>query len=204
MRLAHLGWLTPNFSAVHMTHTSDDEIAGLAHSGAHVVHCPKSNLRFANGFCPVTKLLAAGVNVALGTGSAAGNHPLDMFAEMRGAALLAKGLSGDASVLSAATALRMATLNGARALGLADDIGSLVPGKWADMAAVNLDVPECQPLYNPLSQLVYGASRHQVSDVWVAGAPLLHQGELTRLDLSDVLERARHWQARIATTTETS
>lgn len=200
-RLAHLGWLTPNFSAVHMAHTTDSEIAELAHSGAHVVHCPESNLRFANGFCPVTKLLAAGVNVALGTGSAAGNSTLDMLAEMRSAALLAKSLSGDTSVLPAATALRMATLNGARALGLADDVGSLVPGKWADMVAVDLDVPECQPLYNPLSQLVYGASRHQVRDVWVAGAQLLHQGELTRLDLSDVLEHARRWQARIVAAT---
>ena len=199
-RLAELGLLTPDFMAVHMTQLVDAEIAELAHCGAHVIHCPESNLKLASGFCPVARLLAAGVNVALGTDGVASNNDLDMQGEMRTAALLAKGVADDATVLPAATALRMATLNGARALGLNQDIGSLLPGKWADMTAVDLNVPECQPVYNPLSQLVYSASRRQVTDVWVAGQQLLRQGELTRLDLSAILQRAQRWQQRIAQT----
>ncbi|MGB9430171.1 MAG: TRZ/ATZ family hydrolase [Gammaproteobacteria bacterium] len=197
-RLAGLGWLTPNFMAVHMTQLDDAEIGELARGGVHVVHCPESNLKLASGFCPVAKLLAAGVNVALGTDGAASNNDLDMLAEMRCAALLAKGVSGDATLLPAATALRMATLNGARALGLERDIGSLLPGKWADMTALDLRTPECQPVYNPLSQLVYAASRQQVTDVWVAGRRLLNHAELTSLDLDSILERAGRWQQRIA------
>ncbi|MGA9851588.1 MAG: TRZ/ATZ family hydrolase [Gammaproteobacteria bacterium] len=199
-RLAELGWLTPNFMAVHMTQLNDAEIGELARCGVHVVHCPESNLKLASGFCPVARLMAASVNVALGTDGAASNNDLDMLAEMRSAALLAKGVAGDAAVLPAVTALRMATLNGARALGLEHGIGSLLPGKWADVTAVDLSVPECQPLYNPLSQLVYAASRQQVTDVWVAGRQLLRQGELTCLDLDSILQRAQYWQQRIAHT----
>ncbi|MGH8378825.1 MAG: TRZ/ATZ family hydrolase [Gammaproteobacteria bacterium] len=199
-RLAELGWLTPNFIAVHMTQLDDAEIEELARCGVHVIHCPESNLKLASGFCPVAKLMAAGVNVALGTDGAASNNDLDMLAEMRCAALLAKGVADDATVLSAAVALRMATLNGARALGLDRDIGSLLPGKWADMTAVDLSVPECQPLYNPISQLVYCAGRQQVTEVWVAGRQLLRHGELTRLDLDAILQRAQGWQQRIAQT----
>ncbi|MGH8415054.1 MAG: TRZ/ATZ family hydrolase, partial [Gammaproteobacteria bacterium] len=199
-RLAELGWLTPNFMAVHMTQLEDAEIDELARCGVHVIHCPESNLKLASGFCPVAKLMAAGVNVALGTDGAASNNDLDMLAEMRCAALLTKGVAGDATVLPAFAALRMATLNGARALGLDRDIGSLLPGKWADMTAVDLSVPECQPLYNPLSQLVYCAGRRQVTDVWVAGRQLLRHGELTRLDLDAILQRAQGWQQRIIQT----
>ena len=198
-RVAELGWLTSNLVAVHMTRLTDAEISECARNGVSVVHCPESNLKLASGFCPVVKLLTAGVNVALGTDGAASNNDLDMLAEMRCAALLAKAVSEDASAISAASALRMATLDGARALGLELDIGSLRPGKWADMAAVNLATPECQPVYNPLSQLVYSASRHQVSDVWVAGRQLLRQGELTTLDLEAILSRAVQWQQRIST-----
>ncbi|HVC37145.1 MAG TPA: amidohydrolase family protein, partial [Gammaproteobacteria bacterium] len=197
-RLAELGLLTPNFMAVHMTQLTDAEINELVCCGVHVVHCPESNLKLASGFCPVAKLLAAGVNVAIGTDGAASNNDLDMLGEMRSAALLAKGVASNAAVVPAATALRMATLNGARALGLDQDIGSLLPGKWADITAVDLSAPECQPLYNPLSQLVYAASRRQVSDVWVAGEQLLRGGQLTRLDLGHIMERTQRWQERIA------
>ena len=197
-RVTELDWLTSNLIAVHMTRLTDAEISECARNGVSVVHCPESNLKLASGLCPVPKLLTAGVNVALGTDGAASNNDLDMLAEMRCAALLAKGVSEDPTSVSAATALRMATLNGARALGLERDIGSLQPGKWADMAAVNLATPECQPLYNPLSQLVYCASRRQVSDVWVAGRQLLRHGELTTLDLDAILNRATDWQQRIS------
>ena len=196
-RLAELGMLTPDLVAVHMTQLNDDEITELAGAGIHVVHCPESNLKLASGFCPVAKLLASGVNVALGTDSAASNNDLDMIGEMHSAALLAKGVAADAAALTSATVLRMATLNGARALGLDRDIGSLVPGKSADLTAVDLGVPELQPLYNPLSQLVYAANRSLVSDVWVAGRRLLRDGELTQMDMDYLLTRVQCWQQRL-------
>jgi 5-methylthioadenosine/S-adenosylhomocysteine deaminase len=142
-------------------------------------------------------LLAAGINVALGTDSAASNNDLDMLGEMRTAALLAKGISGDASALPAHEVLRMATLNGASALGLGEETGSLVPGKWADLVAVNLDTPETQPVYDPVSQLVYASGREQVTDVWVAGQHLLKERRLTTLDGNDILARTRGWRDRI-------
>jgi 5-methylthioadenosine/S-adenosylhomocysteine deaminase len=197
--LAELGLLTPNLMAVHMTQLMDAEIHELGRSGVHVVHCPESNLKLASGFCPVARLLSAGVNVAIGTDGAASNNDMDMMAEMRTAALLAKGVANDAGALPAAIALRMATLNGARALGLDQQTGSLLPGKWADITAVDLNTPECQPLYNPLSQLVYTAGRHQVSDVWVAGRHLLCERQLTQLDIGSIMDRTQRWQQHIVT-----
>jgi 5-methylthioadenosine/S-adenosylhomocysteine deaminase len=197
-RLEQLELIGPRFVAVHMTQLQDEEIDLLATAGAHVVHCPESNLKLASGFCPLDKLLKAGVNVALGTDGAASNNDLDMFGEMRSAALLAKAVAGDASAVPAHTALRMATLNGAKALGLDEQIGSLQPGKAADLVAVNLDALETRPLFDPVSQLVYAASRRQVSDVWVAGRRLLRQGQLTTLELDEILARADHWQAKLS------
>ncbi len=196
-RLNTLGVVSPALLAVHMTQLSDDEIALCAANNVNVLHCPESNLKLASGFCPVHKLQQAGINVALGTDGAASNNDLDMLGELRSAALLAKAVSGDASAVPAYQALRMATLNGAIALGMGDQIGSLLPGKWADLCAVRLDSVESTPLYHPLSQLVYASSREQVSDVWVAGEHLLKERMLTRLDEADILRRARHWQERI-------
>lgn len=196
-RLTELGMFTPALMAVHMTQLTDAEIGECAKNGVSVIHCPQSNLKLASGFCPVAKLLKAGVNVALGTDGAASNNDLDMLAEMQSAALLAKGVSGDAAAVPAATALRMATLNGAKALGLDKDIGSLLPGKWADMTAVYLLAPETQPVHDALSTLVYSADRRQVSDVWVAGRRLLQDRELTLMDLGAILERAAAWGERI-------
>jgi len=197
-RLAQLGLLSPALTAVHMTQLEDTEIRQLADSGASVVHCPESNLKLASGFCPVHKLLEAGVNVALGTDGAASNNDLDLIGEMRSAALLGKAVAGDASALPAHTVLRMATLNGAQALGLAEQTGSLEVGKWADLAAVNLGILESQPVYDPVSQLVYAAGREQVSHVWVAGQLLMRERQLTHLDIDDLLVRTRGWQTRIA------
>jgi 5-methylthioadenosine/S-adenosylhomocysteine deaminase len=197
-RLETLGLLSPSLVAVHMTQLLDEEIDRLAAAGVTVVHCPESNLKLASGFCPVQKLHDAGVNVALGTDGAASNNDLDMLGEMRTAALLAKAVYNDAAALPASSVLRMATLNGARALGLGEETGSLVPGKWADVAAVDLDTLETQPLYDPISQLVYAASRNQVTDVWVAGQHVLKNRELTQLDVQELMQRAREWQARIA------
>lgn len=197
-RLQKLGLLSPRLGAVHMTQLTEDEIALCAHMGVHVIHCPESNMKLASGFCPVQKLLDASVNVALGTDGAASNNDLDMLGEMRIAALLAKAVSGNAAALPAHVALRMATLNGARALGLEEKIGSLVTGKAADICAVYLGELSSQPLYHPISQLVYSTDRHCVSDVWVAGKQLLKNRILTTLNQQDILMKTRAWQARIA------
>ncbi|MET0026142.1 MAG: TRZ/ATZ family hydrolase [Candidatus Thiodiazotropha sp.] len=196
-RLQELGLLSPGLTAVHMTQLEADEIETFAASGAHAVHCPESNLKLASGFCPVVPLLEAGVNLALGTDGAASNNDLDMFGEMRTAALLAKGVSGNARALPAAQALAMATINGARALGLQEITGSLEVGKSADMVAVDLGRIPTQPLYNPVSQLVYASGREQVRHVWVAGQHLVSQGHLTTLDEANLLRSAERWRSRI-------
>jgi 5-methylthioadenosine/S-adenosylhomocysteine deaminase len=197
-RLRQLGLISPALSAVHMTQLEEAEIELFAESGASVVHCPESNLKLASGFCPVEKLHRAGINIAIGTDGAASNNDLDMFSEMRSAALLAKGVAGDASAIPAHTALRMATLNGAIALGLGERTGSLEPGKAADITAVDLGGLETQPIYHPISQLVYATGRDKVTDVWIAGKPLLHGGRLTTLDPREIGARAAEWQVRIA------
>jgi 5-methylthioadenosine/S-adenosylhomocysteine deaminase len=197
-RLDGFGLLDPRLIAVHMTQLGGAEVAQCARAGVTVVHCPESNLKLASGFCPADALLKAGVNVALGTDGCASNNDLDMFGEMRTAALLGKGVARDASALDAATTLRMATLNGARALGWEERIGSIEPGKEADLAAVRLDAIETQPVFNPLSHLVYAVSRRQVSDVWVRGVHRLRDGALVGMDLEGLIARARRWRARIA------
>lgn len=196
-RLDRLGLLGPNLVAVHMTQLEDAEIERLADTGTHVIHCPESNLKLASGFCPVARLLEAGVNVALGTDGAASNNDLDLLGEMRSAALLAKGVSGSATALPAATALRMATINGARALGREHAIGSLEPGKSADLVALDLRQPQTQPLYQPLSPLVYAVDRHQVRQVWIQGRQLLRDGAPTRLVQEEIIAAAQGWAARL-------
>ncbi|MBS0432134.1 MAG: TRZ/ATZ family hydrolase [Proteobacteria bacterium] len=197
-RMQGLGLVNDRLIAVHMTQLTDAEITACAEAGVSVVHCPESNLKLASGFCPAEKLRRAGVNVAIGTDGCASNNDLDMLGELRTAALLAKGVANDASAFDAAYALRAATLDGARALGLADRTGSIEPGKSADLAAVRLDVPETQPLYHPVSQLVYAASRRQVSDVWIAGRRRLADGVLCDVDVEAVLAKAGRWRERIA------
>ena len=197
-RLEQLGLLSPHLLAVHMTQLESAEIERLAQAGAHIAHCPESNLKLASGFCPVARLEAAGVNVALGTDGAASNNDLDLFGEMRLTALLGKSVASDAAALPAARVLRMATINGARMLGLATETGSLEPGKSADVIAVDLGAPETEPVYHPLSTLVYAAGRHQVSDVWIAGRRLLADRQLTTLDITEIVPRARRWRDQIA------
>jgi len=197
-RLDNIGMLNPLLAAVHMTQLNATEIKRLAAKGVSVIHCPESNLKLASGFCPVANLIDGGINVALGTDGAASNNDLDMLGEMRTAALLAKGVAGDAAVLSAPAALSMATINGARALGLSQETGSLIAGKWADLCCVDLDRPATQPMFNPISQLVYAACRDQVTDTWVAGKQLLNQGELSDIDEAAIMARARGWQKRIS------
>jgi 5-methylthioadenosine/S-adenosylhomocysteine deaminase len=195
--LHRLGLLGPRTQCVHMTDLGDQDIALLAATGAHVVHCPQSNMKLASGTCPVTRLLAKGVNVALGSDSAASNNDLNMFGEMQCAALLAKLHSEDAAALPAADALAMATINGARALGMEDRIGSLETGKQADLIAVDLSQPETQPVYNPLSHLVYACNGSQVTHSWIDGVPVMHERKLTHIDLTALGSRTRGWQQRI-------
>lgn len=196
-RLAGLGLLSPRLLAVHMTQLDERDIALLADTGTHVLHCPESNLKLASGFCPVAALHRAGVNVALGTDGAASNNDLDMFGELRSAALLAKAVSGDASAVPAADALRMATINGARALGLEHEIGSLEPGKAADIVAVDLGGLETRPVFNVASHLAYACGRHNVSDVWIAGRQVLKDRRLTTLDEQQLRTQADAWRERI-------
>ena len=197
-RLENLGLLSDRLLAVHMTQLTDDEIARVARYGAHVVHCPESNLKLASGFCPLARLHAEGINVALGTDGAASNNDLDMFGEMRTAALLAKAVSGDASAIPATTALRMATLNGARALGIDSVTGSLETGKAADIIAVRLDDLEVQPVYHPVSHIVYACGRDKVTDVWVAGRHVVKDRQLTTLDENQIRQKTTRWQEKIA------
>ena len=161
------------------------------------MHCPRSNLKLASGICPVAKLRAAGVNVALGTDGAASNNRLDLWSEMQTGALLAKQAAGSAAALPAAEALRMATINGARALGLAGEIGSLATGKAADVICVDLSGVEHRPLLDPVSQLVYAASRHDVTDVWVAGEHLVADRAALRLDVAEICAAAERWGQRL-------
>ncbi|TSA41054.1 MAG: TRZ/ATZ family hydrolase [Betaproteobacteria bacterium] len=196
-RLAEFGLLGPGLIAVHAVHLERGEIELLAQHGCHVAHCPSSNLKLASGFAPVGALLAAGVNVGLGTDGAASNNRLDIFFEMRLAALLAKGVSDNATALPAWQALEMATIRSARALGLDKMIGTLQPGKCADITAVRIAGPELAPCYDPQSHLVYAAGREHVSHVWVNGELVVDNGNLTTIDTDEVLARAAFWHDRI-------
>lgn len=197
-RLSRLGLLGPGFQAVHMTQVSDEDLALLVESNSSVIHCPESNLKLASGFCPVERLWQAGVNVAIGTDGAASNNDLDLLGETRTAALLAKAVAGSATALDAHRALRMATLNGARALGLDAEIGSLEPGKSADLVAFDLSGLHQLPIYDPVSQLIYASSRDCVKHLWVGGKQLLEDGRLTRMDEEELKDRARGWSRKIS------
>lgn len=196
-RLYELGLMTPRLLAVHMTQLESDEITLIAETGVHVVHCPESNLKLASGFCPVHQLDQTGINVALGTDGAASNNDLDMFGEMRTAAMLAKAVASDASATPAARVLQMATINGARALGIDGETGSLLPNKAADIIAIHVNDIEATPLYHPQSHVVYACGRDKVTDVWVAGRHLLSDRRLTTIDEAAIRQRCKQWQEKI-------
>jgi len=200
-RLNRLGLLSPRLIAVHMTTLSDDEISEVAKLGVNVAHCPESNLKLASGFCPLQKLLDQGVNVGIGTDGAASNNDLDMFGEIRTAALLAKGVSQNACAAAAPDILRLATRGAAKALGREHELGSLEPGKLADIVAVDLGQTVSQPLYDVISQIIYAGHRDQVNHVWVGGRTVVKDGELTLIDESAVKMSARNWQKKISATT---
>ena len=196
-RLKDLGLLSPRLIAVHMTQLTEQEIDWCAQSGVHIAHCPESNLKLASGFCPVAELSKQGVNISLGTDGAASNNDLDMFGEMRQAALLAKAVAQDASAIPAHTALEMATINGAKALGIDNITGSLEKGKVADMIAIDFSALEAQPCYDVISQLVYATGRNQVTDVWVDGKQLLKDRQLTTLNQTTINQQTQDWAAKI-------
>lgn len=198
-RLRNLGMLGTSTQCVHMTQIDESDLTLLSESGAHVIHCPESNLKLASGFCPVQSMLDRGINVAIGTDGAASNNDLDLFGELRTAAMTAKAVAGDAAALSAHRALEMATLNGARALGRDHDLGSLVPGKLADIIAVDLSDPFLQPVYDPSSHLVYSNHGRAVSHSWINGITQLQDGRLTRIDVADLMLRVNDWAERIRT-----
>jgi len=196
-RIAEKGLLGSRTQCVHMTQIDDSDIERLEASGSHVIHCPESNLKLASGFCPVHKLIDHGINVAIGTDGAASNNDLDLFGELRSAAMVAKAVAGDAAAVSAHQALAMATINGARAMGREHDLGSLVPGKLADIIAIDLSDPFLQPVYDPASHLVYSNHARAVSHSWIHGVPQLQEGKLTRIDVADLMLRVNDWRDRI-------
>ena len=196
-RLDQLNLLNPNLIAVHMTELDQFEIERVAETGVHVAHCPESNLKLASGLCPVAKLQQHGINVCLGTDGAASNNDLDMLSEMRTAALLAKGVSGDARACHARQAIQMATINGARALGLADETGSIEVGKQADIIALDMSSLNTQPLYDPVGQIVYAAHGNQVSHVWIAGQCQLQDFQFCHLDADEIRYKTRQWRQKI-------
>ena len=196
-RMNSLGVLGPRLIAVHSVHLEEREIELLARHAASVAHCPSSNLKLASGFAPIHQLHSEGVNLGLGTDGAASNNRLDMFQEMRLAALLAKGASGNAQAMPASATLRAATLGGARALGLERSIGSIQPGKAADLCAVNFSSVGLTPCYDPISHLVYVAGREDVSHVWVAGQLRISHGEPTGDPFDSIDKTASLWHDKL-------
>jgi 5-methylthioadenosine/S-adenosylhomocysteine deaminase len=196
-RLRNIGLLSPRLVAVHMTQLTEQEMDWCAEAGVTVAHCPESNLKLASGFCPVAALQQRDITVAIGTDGAASNNDLDMFAELRQAALLAKAVAGDPSQVPALEALKMATINGAKALGIDAVTGSIDKQKAADLVAVKLSDIETQPMYDVVSQLVYATGRDKVTDVWVAGKQLLKNRHLTTINESQIIETSQHWAQQI-------
>jgi 5-methylthioadenosine/S-adenosylhomocysteine deaminase len=196
-RLDNIDFVSPRLIAVHMTQLDDEDFEIIANQKPNIVHCPESNMKLSSGACPVDKLQQMGINVALGTDGAASNNDLNMFGEMRSAAFLSKLITKNPATLPTQNVLQMATLNGAKALGLDQVIGSLTVGKEADFIAVNLDEIETLPVYHPTSQIIYAAARNQVTDVWVAGKQLMKNRELLTLNENEIKARAKYWQEKI-------
>lgn len=196
-RLKHLGLLSPRLIAVHMTQLNEQEMEWCSQTGVHITHCPESNLKLASGFCPVSQLDSQNINITIGTDGAASNNDLDMFAEMRQTALLAKAVANNASAIPAHSAIAMATINAAKALGIEHITGSLETGKAADIIAVDFSELETQPCYDVISQLVYATGRDKVTDVWVNGKQLLKDRQLTTLHQQKIIHTSQQWAEKI-------
>lgn len=196
-RLDQLGLVNDNLIAVHMTDLTEDEIERLAETGVHIAHCPESNLKLASGFCPISKLNDHQINISIGTDGAASNNDLDLLTEARTAALLAKGISNNASSIDAKTLIKMLTIQGARALGLEDQIGSIEIGKKADLIAIDLSDLNTTPVYDPISQIAYAANSRQVSHVWIDGINKLKQRHFVDMDIETIKNKAYDWRNKI-------
>ncbi len=197
-RLDDLSFWGPDVQAVHVTQVNQQDKNIFKQNGVHVIHCPESNLKLASGFCPVHELQTAGINVALGTDGAASNNDLDMLSELHSAALLAKAVAQNASALPAIEAIKMATINGAIALGKEDSIGSIKVGKQADLISIDFSDISCVPMYDPVSQLAYSASRHQIDHVWVAGKLQVKNKTLCHVNPIQLIEMAQAWADKIS------
>jgi len=196
-----VGLAAPHVVLAHCVQLSDGEMAILKQTGAHVAHCPSSNLKLGSGIARVAEMLERGVSVTLGADGAACNNRLDMFTEMRTAALLQKALHGP-EALPALTVLRMATIDGARALGLADEIGSIEAGKRADLVLLNLDKLHTTPRPDVVSTIVYAAESSNVETVLIDGRIVLRDGRLTTMDEREVIESAQTEAARLTSIVE--
>lgn len=196
-RLHDIGFMSPNVIAVHMTQLNDADFKILQQTKPSLVHCPESNMKLVSGACPVEKLHQLGINVALGTDGAASNNDLDMFGEMRTAAFLGKVTANDPKAVSADHTIKMATIHGAKALGIDHITGSLTVGKSADFIAIDFDQVETQPLYHPISQIVYSTPRNQVTDVWVCGKQLMKNRQLMTLNEKELINKAKNWSDKI-------
>ena len=196
-RLFDLGLLGPDMQAVHVTQVDESDIALFKQTNTSVIHCPESNLKLASGFCPIHKLQQAGINVALGTDGSASNNDLDMIGEMRTAALVAKAIAQDASAVPALEAIKMATINGAKAMGKENEIGSIKAGKQADLISIDFNDIASNPIYDPISHLVYTATRNQVDHVWVAGKLQVQNKQLCHLNEAQLIELAQSWADKI-------
>lgn len=200
-RLQALNFWGPDVQAVHVTQANEDDMAIFSENNVSIIHCPQSNLKLASGFCPVNQLQQANINVALGTDGAASNNDLDLLSELQTAALLAKAVAQDASVLPALEAIKMATINGAKAMGKEDQIGSLKVGKQADLISIDFSSLACRPIYDPISSLVYSANRNQVDHVWVAGQLQVKNKQLCHHNEHQLIDLAQHWADQIAQNT---
>ncbi|MGB5492589.1 MAG: TRZ/ATZ family hydrolase [Woeseiaceae bacterium] len=200
-RLDALGLVNASLLAAHAIYFTDAEIDRIAETGVSIAHCPRSNLKLASGIAPIGRFRLAGINVGIGTDGAASNNVLDMLAEVRAATLLARAQSNNPAAITPAEALRMGTLDSARVLGLADSIGSIDHGKYADLACIDLSRLNCQPVYDVITTLIFSSNSSQVSDVWVAGKHQLDDGQLVSINTDDLLKRCNEWQERIAAST---
>jgi len=200
-RLDSIGLMNERLLAVHMTQLNGTDLDALSKAAVNVIHCPESNLKLGNGICPVARLLDHDVNLALGTDGAASNNNLDLLAESRSAALLAKGYSGDPCALNAFQTLELLTINAAKSLGQEQQLGSVEAGKLADLCAIRLNSLQTTPMYDVVSHLIYAASSQQVSHVWVGGRMLLKDGQFLYMDTDEIMDRANYWARRIATET---
>lgn len=196
-RLRDLGFWGPNVQAVHVTQANQTDMNIFKEFGVHIIHCPESNLKLASGFCPAAEMQYKGINIALGTDGSASNNDLDMLGEMRTAALIGKAVSKDASAISALDAIKMATINGAKALGKESDIGSIKIGKQADIISIDFNDIASAPVYDPVSHVVYSCNRNQVDHVWVAGKLQVRDKSLCHLNENQLIEMAQNWANKI-------